>query len=181
MKIETATEFIDYVSSLNLNPNEFSTLYFIFTKKKAPKTLNIDGYKSVLYTKGWIDGRGNLNDKSISLFETSNIDNQSVERYRQMWPSIVLPNGKYARSSHKELEVRFKWFFENFSYDWETIYKATEEYLKYYEERRYNFMRTSGFFIYKESSPKLRTSDLAEWCDKTLSVQDSHTSYDIEI
>jgi hypothetical protein len=165
MKLEKVQELVEQIEKADLNPNEYVVLYYLFCGKPIPKTINGDAYIYSLKMKGWITSAGKLSGGAMLLFNEDKISADYIERYRLLWPSIILPSGKSARSSNKELEIRFKWFFENFSYTWEEVYKATEEYIKYFQERGYNFMRTSAYFVYKEVSPKLRNSTLAEWCD----------------
>lgn len=185
MKIDkfTVKELFKFCSTHNLTPNEVYALYYIVNKEASIYlNVNIDAYKMSLRVKGWLDSNSELAKKShISLFKDDSISAENIEKYKVLWPAIMLPSGKNARSSSIELEGRFKWFFDNFDYSWDIIYKATLEYVKYYEERGYNFMRTSAFFIFKESTPKLRTSTLAEWCDKVTTGDVVHESFDIDL
>lgn len=178
MKIE---DIIKECEKHNLSPNEYFVLYLIFNEKPIPKTINETAYKTHLAVKEFLTYEYKLTDKGKNIFKKDKLDKAKVESYKLMWPSLILPSGKNARSTSNELESRFKWFFDNFEYDWDTIYKATEEYIKYYQERGYNFMRTSAYFIYKENIPKLRTSTLAEWCDKVLNQNVTHESFDLDI
>lgn len=141
-----------------------------------------DLYKKYLLINDWIDMDERAMDKvrSTRIFEDL-LDSEfvkNVEIYRSMWPPITLPTGKTARSPSKDLELRFKWFFSNYNYTWDMIFQATENYITYYRDRNYVFMRTSSFFIYKEESTKIRTSNLAEWCD---SIKDGIEEEDFHI
>ena len=181
MKLEKVSKIIKECTKHNLSPNEYFLLYCLYKGEKMPGNVNEVHYKINLFGKGLLNNKYELTEKSLSIFEFSECDREKIEKYRLMWPSLILPSGKNARSSYKDLEGRFVWFLENFDYDWDTIYTATEEYIKYYNQRGYNFMRTSSFFIYKESTPKFRTSDLAEWCDKVLNEDIKEESFDIDI
>lgn len=185
MEKEKITDLLTEITDNKLSPNEFFTLFLCIQGKPIPETINELAYKKSLILKNWLDINENPTEKCIknSLFanlEINNIFRKQVEEYRLMWPSIILPNGKNARASLRELEIRFNWFFNTFQYDWNNVFKATEEYIKYYQERRYSFMRTSAYFIYKEMTPKLRTSDLAEWCENVLNKNESQ-GYDINV
>lgn len=94
-----------------------------------------------------------------------------------------MPSGKPARSSIIELKKRFDWFVSEYKYDWETILKATENYVRHYEDKNYNFMQTSAYFIRKEDSKKVTSSALSEWCEQVLNPgeNDEQKSYDIDI
>lgn len=180
MEIQRVKELADAIEKSGLNPNEFFLLYYLFISKEVPKSINYD-YKYSLKASGYLEKDDKLSVKAKKLFGENLVDGENVERYRLLWPSMILPTGKNARSSSKELEVRFKWFFENYDYTWDEIFKATEEYIRYFAERGYAFMRTSAYFIYKETSPKLRVSTLAEWCDKISDPTVHENSYDIEL
>jgi len=111
-------------------------------------------------------------DKKL-VKKTITVDPEMVEAYRMKWPAGKLPSGQYARVNAKNLEVAFKWFFTNYSYDWDTVLKATDRYLDEYESKGFKFMRTSQYFIKKSDSDKSTNSDLANYCDHILSGQDS--------
>jgi hypothetical protein len=97
------------------------------------------------------------------LLGTKFID--KIQEYIELFPNRKLSSGKYARTTSKNLETSFKWFFENYSYDWETIIKATEKYVDDYSIRNYEFMRTSQYFIRKQNIDKSFESDLATYCE----------------
>jgi hypothetical protein len=90
---------------------------------------------------------------------------KKVEEYREIFPDLKLPSGKYARDASKNLEVNFKWFFKNHEYDWETILKATKKYVEEYRQKNYDYMRTCKYFIKKQEKDGSITSDLANYCD----------------
>lgn len=186
MKIEKITieDFLRFSKDNEMTPSELSILCNILSKNNLsiPNTINIEACIQSLKVKHWIDSEGNPTKQcNISFFKDKTIDVENVEQYRALWPNVLLPSGKNAKSSLKEIEIRFKWFKENYEYDWNVIYKATEEYIKHYAEKQYQYMRTSAFFIYKDTSPKVRTSDLAEWCDKVTNGNTVHETFDIDI
>jgi hypothetical protein len=165
----------------NLSPSEYVFLHCLYAKKKLPRVVDDIHYKLRMIACGYLTMKYELTNKALEIFDDVQTHRDNIEKYRLMWPSMILPSGKNARCSYKELEMRFKWFLNNHDYSWDIIFKATEQYIQYYAERGYNFMRTSGFFIYKEATPKLRTSTLEEWCDKVLNSKDEHVSFDIDI
>jgi hypothetical protein len=91
-----------------------------------------------------------------------------IAEYREIFPDIKLPSGKYARDATKNLEVNFKWFFKNHEYDWNTIIEATKKYIYEYEQKSYNYMRTCKYFIKKQEKDGSITSDLANYCDMVI-------------
>jgi|7_EtaG_2_1085326.scaffolds.fasta_scaffold01674_4 hypothetical protein len=89
----------------------------------------------------------------------------AVQNYREMFPKMKLPSGKPARVNIKTLIDCFRWFFTNYNYSWEEIYKATRRYLNEYEDNNYMYMKTSQYFIVKTLPTKEKVSDLADYCD----------------
>lgn len=175
MKISDVNKIFEEISEFGLTPNEYFSLAMIIQDKPLG-SMKRDIYKRYLFTNNWIDLNEKPTEKVVSsgifkgLGEEDFVKNVGI--YRSVWPPITLPTGKTARCSLKDLEARFKWFFMNYNYDWSTIHKATENYVSYYADRGFSFMRTSGYFIYKEESTKLRTSTLAEWCDNIMEGTD---------
>jgi hypothetical protein len=100
-----------------------------------------------------------------------------IKEYNEIFPNKKLSSGKYARVNPKTLENAFRWFFENYDYSWETIIQATEKYVDEYEIRRYEYMRTSQYFVRKQSTDKTWDSDLATYCDLILTGSDEETTY----
>ena len=92
-----------------------------------------------------------------------------VKEYNEIFPKIVLPHGKAARSNAREVTDNFVWFFNSYKYDWETILKATENYVDEFARNNYKFMRSSKYFIRKQNSDRTWTSDLAEFCELVTS------------
>jgi hypothetical protein len=82
-----------------------------------------------------------------------------------LFPAIKLPTGSLARVSAKNLIPAFEWFFSNFNYTEEEILKATELYVSQWEEKSYSHMRTSLYFVRKQSIDKSFSSDLANYCE----------------
>lgn len=170
MKTKEINRFFEEICGYGLTPNEYFALSMILQDKPLQERMNPDLYRRYLITNDWI----NINNKATNKLRESKIFEdlidsdftRNVDIYRSMWPAITLPTGKTARSTSIDLQARFKWFFKTYEYNWDTIFQATEHYITYYRDRGYNFMRTSSYFIYKEESTKLRTSTLAEWCDR---------------
>lgn len=181
MKINQINKIFEEICSYGMTPNEYFSLAMVLQKKPLQERMKRDLYRKYLILNDWID----LDDKPLDKVRNSRIFEdfmdqdftKNVELYRLMWPAITLPTGKTARSSIKDLEARFKWFFLNYSYGWDAIFKATENYITYYRERSFSFMRSSAYFIYKEDSTRIKTSTLAEWCDNVkdgIEEQDYH-------
>ena len=101
----------------------------------------------------------------------------NIEGYVEIFPNIKLSSGKYARVNAKNLEAPFKWFFETYDYDWETIIAATERYIDEYSIRRYEYMRTAQYFIRKQNIDKSFESDLATYCEILKTNPDDQQVY----
>jgi len=100
-----------------------------------------------------------------------------IKDYVEVFPNKKLPSGKYARVPAKNLENAFRWFFENFDYDWQTIYKATDRYVTEYEGRQYAYMRNSQYFLRKQNLDKSFESELANYCEYIQSNPDDEIDY----
>lgn len=175
VKIQKVHTIYADLQKSGLNPNEYFYLYSIILGLEPPKGINIGLAKAMLIDKGWIDHEDNptikfASDPIFEIAETKDFT-ENVEKYRSLWPKGVLPSGKPAKSSVKDLEQRFKWFFKNYDFDWEDILKSTEAYISSQAENGYRFMRTAAYFIYKQDTPQLRISTLADWCENSTEEQ----------
>lgn len=88
-----------------------------------------------------------------------------LNEYREVFPAGKLPSGKPARVNIKTLENSFRWFFENYDFSWDEVIDATKMYVNEYRDREYMYMKTSQYFIAKEGKNKVKSSDLADYCD----------------
>lgn len=164
------------INNYGLNPNQFYVLYCI-SKGIQAENVNLHVELRPLKKLGLIDkttllitpaGMDLLNDvqkddvKSVSKKPVVEAD--MIMMYLELWPKIKLPSGKPARSDRKNIETRFKWFFTNYSYTWDTVMKATAMYIEEYEAKGYKFMRTSEYFIRKSDADKSVQSELANYC-----------------
>jgi len=166
----------------NLTPNSFYILYCI----KESIVPNIYVSKELeckkLINDNWLTENLQLTDKSIIF--TTEIDGyfkkskkktskdlmgdnfvKNIESYVNIFPNKKLSSGKYARVPSKNLENAFRWFFENYEYNWETIFLATQNYVLEYESKNYEYMRNSQYFLRKQNIDKSWDSDLAIYCE----------------
>lgn len=100
---------------------------------------------------------------SSQLMGNNFLDN--IKKYRLFFPGGKLPSGKPARVNIKTLENGFRWFFENYDFTWDQVLKATAQYVNEYEDKDYMYMKTSQYFLSKEDRNKIKTSELADYCD----------------
>lgn len=141
-------------------------------KKLIDTNKNISLYLNADYT---------LNNIGISLIKT--IDNlfkpikklsaidllgdnyqEKLDTFINKFPINKLPSGKYARGNKKNIQENFMWFFQEYNYDWETVFKATDIYIEEYFKKNYEFMRTAMYFI-KKLKDGTAESELANYCD----------------
>jgi hypothetical protein len=92
---------------------------------------------------------------------------EKITEYIEIFPTGKLPNKKYARGNKKEIEENFKWFFQEYHYDWKVIINATEKYVEEYRKDNFKYMRTAMYFIKKQRNGVIE-SDLATYCEAYL-------------
>jgi len=182
-KLLLQMEMFDEMSRHGLSPNQYYLLCCI-KDSVTPLKINMHLELRNLIGNQWITADHKLTPKSISLIDsieklfsiqkkkTSNIlmgrgHKENIVKYREMFPNIKLPTGKAARAAAGNLEKNFRWFFENFDYTWETVFKATTYYINKYQKVQWEYMRTSQYFIRKDN-----LSDLADYCDIVLTGGD---------
>lgn len=195
-------ELFDIISSKDLSPNQYYLLACMndnIQTKKINIALELQALvynEYVIVTK---DDKLILTDKAKKLIkqieglfvhEAKNAaakklgDNyeDNIKAYNEMFPSGKLPTGKYARTNVSNLKNAFKWFFDNFDYDWETILSATERYVYEYELQGFKYMRTSQYFIRKQDQDKTWSSDLANYCEIVLNDdEETDNHYSIKV
>jgi len=177
-----------------LTPNTYYVLHCIKEKIVPNKFVNKELECKRLQTDQWLTENLELTSKSLIFMEEINgyfkrtkkktsqdLMGQdfvrNIEKYVEIFPNKKLSSGKYARVNAKNLEAPFRWFFENYDYDWEEIMKATEKYVDEFSIRRYEFMRTAQYFIRKQNIDKSFESDLATYCEIIRSGDDEEQVY----
>jgi hypothetical protein len=178
----------------DLTPNTYYVLHCIREKIVPHKFVNKELECKRLQSNLWLTEDLQLTSKSLIFMEEINgyfkrtkkktsqdLMGQgfvtNIQVYVEIFPNIKLSSGKYARVNAKNLEAPFKWFFENYDYDWETILKATERYIDEYSIRRYEYMRTAQYFIRKQNIDKSFESDLATYCEILRTKPDDEQVY----
>jgi len=168
--------------SEGLSPNSFYVLYCIKENIVPHGSVNKELECKRLQTNHWLSESFELTEKSI-IFITE-IDGyfkkskkrtskdlmghnfmQNIEAYVTIFPNKKLSSGKYARVPAKNLESGFRWFFDTYDYDWQTIFLATQKYVLEYESKNYDYMRTAQYFLRKQNIDKSWDSDLATYCE----------------
>jgi hypothetical protein len=136
--------------------------------------------KSVIFTTE-IDGYFKRSKKKTSIDLLGHNFMQNIEAYVHIFPNKKLSSGKYARVPAKNLESGFRWFFETYDYDWETIFQATQKYVGEYESKNYEYMRTAQYFLRKQNVDKSWDSDLATYCEYLKDSPDDEQVYFSEL
>lgn len=185
--------FLKFVRE-DITPNSYYVLHCIKNKIIPCSFVNKELETKKLISENWVNEDLTLTDKSIIF--TTEIDGyftrvkkktsknllgdnfeDNIKNYSDIFPSQKLSSGKYARSNPKNLENAFRWFFENYNYDWETVLSATKKYVLEYSAIEYKYMRTSQYFIRKQNTDKTYDSDLADYCEMILNKPDDEVVF----
>ena len=186
-------ELFQQILKEKMTPNQFLVLYGIKKSLSLPLPDNKD---EIIQLKqiGMLDSDGSLTVKgkkviirfenyfvkakkrtNIQLMGKNFVDR--LNQYREVFPPGKLPSGKPGRVNVKTLENSFRWFFENYDFSWDEVIDATKMYVNEYRDREYMYMKTSQYFIAKEGKNKVKSSDLADYCDMIrdgIEPEDSH-------
>lgn len=169
-----------------ITPNQLYILHCLKNKTVPHSSINISLEIERLKNGKWVEEDNSITAKSVALIDSldayfrkskkkSNEDiigvdyMSKIRAYVELFPTGKLPSGKPARSNPKNLETSFRWFFETFDYDWETVYAATKMYLDEFERNNFKYMRTSQYFVRKQNQDKSFDSELANYCEQYLS------------
>lgn len=188
------TEIFNRLVQEGLTPDAYYVLHCVKEKIVPNNFVNKSIQVEKLKRDNWLSSDLKLTNKSLIFMEEINsffkktkkktsqallgqdfID--KIQEYVEIFPNRKLSSGKYARVNAKNLETSFRWFFENYDYDWATILLATENYVDEYSIRNYEFMRTAQYFIRKQNIDKSFESDLATYCDQVNNSSDEDTNY----
>ena len=188
------TEIFNKLIENGLTPNSFYVLYCIKENLIPHNSINKELECKRLQMNQWLSESFELTDKSIifiieidGYFKKSKKKTskdlmgynfmQNIEAYVNIFPNKKLSSGKYARVPAKNLENAFRWFFDTYNYNWETIFQATQKYVLEYESKNYHYMRTAQYFIRKQNIDKSFESDLATYCEIIRSGDDEEQVY----
>jgi hypothetical protein len=97
---------------------------------------------------------------------------ENIQEFKKHWPKKRIPQGYYVTSTPENLEGAFRWFFNNYHYDWETIMAATLRYLDEKQRDNWNYTMKSQFFIRKQQQDKSWNSELANYCELIISGEE---------
>jgi hypothetical protein len=181
--------FFNKLKGKNITVQDYHILYKLYHKPQ----LNSKAYeifkeknKNILE---YINTDCRLNDKGLKLIEgmesifkpikqLKTLEllgpnyKEMIDKFIELFPKGKLPNGKYARTNKKTIEENFKWFFQEYQYDWDLVIQATEKYVNEYRMDNYMFMRTAMYFIKKLIDGTVQ-SELATYCEAIISGDDN--------
>jgi hypothetical protein len=187
-------EIFNVLRKYKLTPNQFYVLYSMKHKVKTENFVNISLELTRLKNDKWLKDTNKLTDKAIivvqqveEFFKTQKKKTSAslmgpefikkIKEYSEIFPKFKLPSGKYARTNIKTLESTFRWFFNNFDYEWETILTAAKNYVEEYEMNNYKYMRTSQYFVRKQNQDKTYDSELADYCEALINGVDEQKNH----
>jgi hypothetical protein len=186
-------EIFNKLIKLGLTPNSFYYLYSLSQNIVPNKFINASLENKKLQADEWITESNALTKKALELVyeidsyfkiqkKKTSVNKmgenymEKIEEYLNIFPSFKLPSGKYARTNSKNLETAFRWFFDNYDYKWETVLEATARYVNQFELTGWKYMRTSQYFVRKQSSVERSfDSELANYCDM---IEKGYDEYD---
>ena len=180
---------------MNVSPNQALILFGMKQGVSLPKVLPED--KEHLIEIGLIEKK---NDQYIMTAEAkafcARLDNYfvkakkktdahlmgkeysiNINKYREIFPAKKLPSGKPARNNVKALAEAFRWFFQTYEHDWDTVLDATKMYVNEYRDQEYLYMQTSQYFICKQDKHRVKHSTLADYCDMKIEGIDTEEEH----
>lgn len=170
--------WIPLLRETELTPNQLYLIWCIGTKTK-PLNINVHSELRMLTNENLVDEKGVLTPMGLSILDkipksrvqskpVVELTDDLIKTYLEIFPKGKLPSGKQARADKKNIKSNFEWFFKTYSYDWDTVIKATKLYVDEYETRNFMYMRTSQYFISKANPDRTRESELANYCSQII-------------
>lgn len=144
----------------------------------------------LLQIEGWVEGK-TLSEKAIKLLsdfdgrfkvekgkvskrkELDAQDQEMIKQFVNLFPKVATPTARRLRSTPLNLANKFRSFFIQYDYDWETILKATKKYVLSFDPNNLTYMKSAEYFIMKD-----KASLLANFCQE---VVDGGGEEDIEV
>lgn len=163
----------------SITPNGFYLLQCI-NKGEEPKRINIQAEIRLLQIEGWLHGK-TLSDKAVKLLsefegnfkiqrgkiskrkELDDSDLENIKKFVNLFPRVATPTNRRLRSTPLNLQNKFRTFFVQYDYDWETIHKATKKYILSFDQSNLTYMKSAEYFIMKD-----KVSLLANFCQEVI-------------
>lgn len=166
----------------DITPNQFYVLHCIKDSISSKLVKNIELEMKILRQKGFLLEDNKLSSKGNKLLSevkgyfkrakkaTSKDlmgDNFSAEmkKFNELFPKLRLASGRPARSSIKNVENCFRWFFQNHDYSWDTVHKATALYIQKMDGGKNRYTTCSHYFVRKQNrADNTFETILADYC-----------------
>ena len=181
-------QFIKYLESNSITANAYILLWSINAKRRL-NTSNLHTELRLLINMNYLKDDYTITDKGLKLLKEQPVfgesndavpitqSNEYLDKYLLIFPKGKLPSGKSARVNRKNIEQSFKWFFDNYQYDWDTVLRATLYYVETYEKTNFMYMKNSQYFIRKQVTGSTFDSELANYCDIILNGEDDEPAH----
>ena len=162
-----------------ITPNGFYLLQCI-SQRVEPVKINVQAELRLLQIEGWLEGK-ELSEKAIKLLsdfdgrfkvekgkvtkrrELDATDLENIKTFVNLFPKVAAPSSRRLRSTPLNLQNKFRSFFLQYNYDWETIHKATKKYILSFDPNNLTYMKSAEYFIMKD-----KTSLLANFCQEVV-------------
>lgn len=171
----TDLELYEKITSAGLTPNQYFAVLFHLLGVTKKTNFNQSVTISQLQREGFLtkDKRPTKRLVETKLFEDlelrlveddtdEKLIDKQVETFISFFPHGRLPSGAFARANTGAVKLKFKDFFQQYDYSWDTIFEATENYVNHYAQDGYKWMRSCLNFIIKDSTGE---SQLALECE----------------
>ena len=173
-------EIMNMLIKLKLTPNQFYVMWAIEDGVTTP-ILNTPLELKNVRNKGYLAEDGGLTEEGAKIVKDVSAIfkgkkkkankvvmgtdyEENIKTYNELFPKKKLNTGKFARSSKKNLEIAFRWFFDNYDYSWETVHKATRMYCNDRELVNWDYTMNNTYFIRKGEQDKTFKSALSDFC-----------------
>lgn len=165
------TEVIKKINESGLSPNQFILLYCLYHELQV-KGIDLEAEKRVLIEKGHLNEDGSL---GVSQIISKELEEQALlsktREFARLFPPIILPTKLPARGKLSQVKLKLKLFLQSYSYDWDLIYTATEQYVSRYRDEGYKYMQNASNFILDKNGD----SSLAIECETLEYSEEKHT------
>lgn len=173
----------EYLEKKDITPNSLYILWSIANKRKTNNPgVNVHTEIRLLINAGLLTAKYELTPAGVDIInnipgdtgtnQTIDTAEDNIMKFIMIFPKGKLPSGKPARVTRKNIEDSFKWFHKTYTYDWDTILRATLYYVDTYEKTNYMYMKNSQYFIRKQNADKSWDSELANYCEIIINGED---------
>ncbi len=157
---------VSYIKYLDIDRHEI-VRHDLYTLYRKDYLINVNDFRYTFkFSELEISEKGIafLNNKEVSTKKNIAFD-EFMDSYFKLFPEkIYTGNGLPVRSNLKLCKSKMLSFIKEYKYDYQTILKATEKYVNISKAGGYGYMKTSYYFIKKDSE-----SILQSYCEEVIS------------